>query len=74
MPSKVKLYMFPGSNSVYTARLMLQHKGIDYKEVRLMPGPHTFRLLALGFPTMAAPAAKIDNRRKSIRSVSWSRP
>ena len=38
MPSKVKLYMFPGSNSVYTGRLMLEHKGIDYKTVTLMPG------------------------------------
>ncbi len=28
MASQVKLYMFPGSNSVLTARLMLDHKGI----------------------------------------------
>src|SRR3978361_69723 len=69
MPSKGKLYMFPGSNPVYTARLLLQHKGIDYKEVRLMPGPHTFRLLALGFPTMAAPAAKIDGER--VQGTRW---
>ena len=31
MPAKVKFYGFPGSNSVYTGRLMLEHKGIDYK-------------------------------------------
>jgi glutathione S-transferase len=69
MPSKVKLYMFPGSNSVYTARLMLQHKGIEYREVTLMPGPHTFRLLAVGFPTMAVPALKIDGRR--VQGSRW---
>ena len=69
MPSKVKLYMFPGSNSVYTARLMLQHKGIEYREVRLLPGPHTMRLLALGFPTMAVPALKADGRR--VQGTRW---
>ena len=69
MPSKVKLYMFPGSNSVYTARLMLQHKGIEYREVRLLPGPHTIKLLALGFPTMAVPALKADGRR--VQGTRW---
>jgi glutathione S-transferase len=69
MPAKVKLYMFPGSNSVYTARLLLEHKGIEYKEVKLMPGPHTFRLLALGFPTMAVPALKIDGER--VQGTRW---
>ena len=33
MPSKVKFYMFPGSNSVYTGRLLLEHKEIDYRVV-----------------------------------------
>jgi glutathione S-transferase len=69
MSSKVKLYMFPGSNSVYTARLMLKHKGIEYREVRLMPGPHTVRLLLAGFPTMAVPALKIDGER--VQGSRW---
>jgi glutathione S-transferase len=69
MPSKLKLYMFPGSNSVYTARLMLEHKGIEYKTVKLMIGPHTMRLLALGFPTMAVPALKIDGER--VQGSRW---
>ena len=46
MSSRVKLYMFPGSNAVYTARLMLEHKQLDYKAVHLLPGPHAFILLA----------------------------
>jgi glutathione S-transferase len=69
MPSKVKLYMFPGSNSVYTARLMLKHKGIEYREVRLMPGPHTVRLLLAGFQTMAVPALKVDGER--VQGTRW---
>ena len=62
-PQKVKLYMFPGSNSVYTGRLMLDHKRIEYKEVRLMPGVHAFAMLALGFETMGVPALKADGVR-----------
>ena len=60
MPAKIKLYMFPGSNSVYTGRLMLEHKGLDYRTVTLMPGAHAFILLALGFETMGAPASGWD--------------
>ena len=69
MPKKVKLYMFSGSNSVLTARLMLEHKGIDYRRVRLPAGPHAFILLALGFETMRVPALKIDGRR--IQGTRW---
>ncbi len=63
MPVKVKFYGFQGSNSVYTGRLMLEHKGIDYKPVMLMPGPHAFIMLGLGFETMGVPGLKIDGRR-----------
>jgi glutathione S-transferase len=67
--SKVKLYMFPGSNAVYTARLMLDHKGIDYRVVKMMPGPHAFILLGKGFPTMAVPALKADGKR--VQGTRW---
>jgi len=71
LPTKVKLYMFPGSNSVYTGRLMLEHKGIDYHTMTLMPGPHAFIMLGLGFPTMGVPALKIDGRRvQGTRAIS----
>jgi len=69
MSSKVKLYMFPGSNSVYTARLMLDHKAIDYKAKKMMPGMHAFTLLLRGFPTMGAPALKADGRR--VQGTRW---
>jgi len=61
--------MFPGSNSVMTGRLMLEHKGIDYKEVKLMPGPHAFIMLALGFETMGVPAIKFNGRR--VQGTRW---
>jgi glutathione S-transferase len=69
MSSRVKLYMFPGSNAVYTARLMLDHKGIDYETVKLLPGPHAFMLLAKGFPTMAVPALKAGGAR--VQGTRW---
>ena len=33
MAHRVKLYMFSGSAPSLTARLMLEHKGIDHKTV-----------------------------------------
>jgi glutathione S-transferase len=71
LPAKVKLYGFPGSNSVYTGRLMLEHKGIDYRFVMLMPGAHAFIMLGLGFETMGVPALKVDGRRvQGTRAIS----
>lgn len=71
MAPKVKLYMFPGSNSVLTGRLMLDHKQIDYDLVTLVPGAHAFIMLALGFETMGVPALKIDGRRvQGTRAIS----
>ncbi len=71
MPGKVKFYGFQGSNSVYTGRLMLEHKGIDYKPVMLPPAAHAFIMLGLGFETMGVPAMKIDGRRiQGTRAIS----
>lgn len=67
----LKLYMFPGSNSCVIGQLMLDHKGIDYKLVKLPPGPHAFIMLALGFETMGVPAIKWGGRRvQGTRSIS----
>ena len=68
-PPNVTLYMFTGSNAVLTARLMLEHKGIEYRRVQLLPGSHTFILLALGFQAMQVPALKVDGRR--ISGTRW---
>jgi glutathione S-transferase len=71
MASKIKLYMFTGSAPSITARLMLEHKGLDYKRVHLMVGPHAFSLLGRGFQTMTVPALKVDGRRvQGSREIS----
>lgn len=71
MPGKVKFYGFQGSNSVYTGRLMLEHKGIDYKPVMLPPAAHAFIMLGLGFETMGVPAMKVDGMRvQGSRAIS----
>ncbi|MDQ3677635.1 MAG: glutathione S-transferase N-terminal domain-containing protein [Actinomycetota bacterium] len=71
MARKIKLYMFNGSAPSMTARLMLEHKGIDYKPVHLLVGPHAFGLLGRGYVTMTVPALKIDGRRvQGSREIS----
>jgi glutathione S-transferase len=63
--------MFPGSNAVLTARLMLDHKDVGYTMVRLPPGLHAPLMLMLGFETMGVPAIKVDGRRvQGTRSIS----
>jgi glutathione S-transferase len=69
MAGKVKLYGFNGSNSVYTGRLLLEHKGIDYDFVPLPRAAHTFILLARGFDTMAVPALKVGGVR--VQGTRW---
>jgi glutathione S-transferase len=60
----VKLYGIPGSHPVMTACLMLEHKGIDYKRVDLLPIVSRFLVRrVLRFPGDRVPAMKIDGRR-----------
>jgi glutathione S-transferase len=59
----VRLYVIPGSHPSMSARLMLEHKGIPYKRVDLMPGIHKVLVKALRFPGNTVPAIKIDGRR-----------
>lgn len=68
---RVKLYAFTGSAPSLTARLMLEHKGIDHKAVHVMIGPHAFGMLGRGFETMTVPALKVDGRRvQGSREIS----
>ena len=69
MSGKVKLYGFTGSNSVYTGRLMLEHKGLEYDFVKLPPAVHAPTMLMLGFPTMGVPAIKVDGVR--VQGTRW---
>jgi glutathione S-transferase len=71
MAHKVTLYMFTGSTPSLTARLMLEHKGVAYKQVHVLAGPHAFTMLGRGFDTMTVPALKIDGRRvQGSREIS----
>lgn len=63
MAEKVKLYMFNGSAPSLTARLMLDHKGIDHRCKHLLVGPHAFGMPPRGFEMMTVPAMKIGRRR-----------
>ena len=57
------LYMFEGSNACLTATLMLHHKELPYRSVRLPPAFHAVAVRALGFPERTVPALKVDHRR-----------
>jgi len=57
------LYVLPGSHPAFTARLMLEHKGIPYKRTDLMPVISKGVLRAVGFPGVTVPALKIDGEK-----------
>jgi len=57
------LYVIPGSHPSMAARLMLEHKGIEYKRVDLMPVISKAALKVLRFPSVTVPALKLDGRR-----------
>ncbi|HVF79493.1 MAG TPA: glutathione S-transferase N-terminal domain-containing protein [Solirubrobacteraceae bacterium] len=62
MAHDVTLYMFNGSAPSLTARLMLEHKGIDHRCRHLTVGPHAFAMAPRGFEMMTVPAMKIGGR------------
>jgi len=63
MAAKPKLYTFSLSPPGRAAALMLEHKGIAYETVNLLPGLHGPLLRAVGFRGWTVPAVKIDGRR-----------
>jgi glutathione S-transferase len=60
---EARLYVLPASHPAFTARLMLEHKGIDYKRTDLMPVISKGVLRAVGFPGVTVPALKIDGEK-----------
>ena len=60
---RARLYGFTISNPTQTARLMLDYKGIETKNVELLPGLHPLLLWASGFRRGTVPAMKLDGRR-----------
>ena len=59
----IKLYVVPGSNPSMSARLALEHKGLHYERVDLIPTIHMAFLWLAGFPARTVPALRIDGRR-----------
>jgi glutathione S-transferase len=59
----IKLYVVPGSNPSMSARLALEHKGLRYERVDLIPTIHMAFLRLAGFPARTVPALRIDGKR-----------
>ena len=48
------IYVIPGSHPCRTGMLLLEHKGIEYRRVNLVPGLHPLVVKVLGFPAEAS--------------------
>jgi glutathione S-transferase len=59
----VKLYGIPGSNAVLTVQLALEHKGVPYRRVDLIPVQHRIGMLMRRFGGMTVPGVVIDGRK-----------
>jgi glutathione S-transferase len=70
-PVGVRLFTIPGSHPGWTARLMLEYKGIGYKRTDLLPVVSWVVLKTLRFPGVTVPAIKIDGRKvQGSREIS----
>lgn len=58
-----RLYALAVSHPAHSARLMLEHKGVDHRVSNLLPGFHPLQLKAAGFRGATVPALSIDGRR-----------
>jgi glutathione S-transferase len=68
---KAKIYVIPGSHPSLAGRLMLEHKGIEYRRVDLVSALHKPLLKAMRFPGNTVPAIKLDGRRiQGTREIS----
>jgi glutathione S-transferase len=75
----VTLYGTEASTPSQAARLMLEHKQIDYDVVWLLPGFHPALVRAYGFRGWTVPALKLDGRkvqnsRQIARALEEYRP
>lgn len=57
------LFGLPASHPVLAAQLMLEHKGIEYRRIDLVPAAHRAMVRALGFPGITVPALRLDGAR-----------
>ena len=57
------LYSIPGSHACRAATLMLEYKGIPWRERVLLPGVQTLTMKLRGFPGRTVPALRLDGDR-----------
>jgi glutathione S-transferase len=74
-----RLFVIPGSHPSMAARLMLEHKGIPYRRVDLIPMVAKPILRALRFSRATVPALVLDGRRvqgsrEIARALDLTRP
>lgn len=62
-PMRAKLFGMSISHPAHAARLMLEHKGIDYDLVSVSPGNQAWRVRLAGFRSGTVPALVIGDRR-----------
>lgn len=60
---RATLFGIPSSHPSLTGQLMLEHKGVEYRRIDLVAGPHRLILRALGFPGKTVPAVKVDGAK-----------
>jgi len=58
------LYAIPGSHAARTGELMLVHKGIPYRRVDYVPGPHRVLVRLRGFSGARVPAVRFADGRR----------
>jgi glutathione S-transferase len=68
---RATVYGIPGSHPVRASRLMLDHKGIDYRLVQVPNVACRPVLRAMGFPGGTVPAIKLEGRKlQTTRAIS----
>jgi glutathione S-transferase len=61
--TRATLYVMPGSHPAIAVRGMLDHKGIPYRRIDLIPVVSRGVLKALRFPGVTVPSLRIDGRK-----------
>lgn len=68
---KIRLYGMSISHPARAARLMLEHKGLDYELVNVPAGAQAVRVRLAGFRGGTVPALRLDGRRvQGSRAIS----
>jgi glutathione S-transferase len=60
---RATLFGIASSHPSLAGQLMLEHKGVEFRRVDLVPGAHRAILRTLGFPGKTVPAIKLDGAK-----------